>query len=65
MNETPYKLVCFALPPAAFMNWAALREKVPNVLSRCHTKRGMNGTFLRNAAFMIYPQLKLSPFTFH
>ena len=23
--------------------WAALREKVPNVLSRCHTKRRMDG----------------------
>ena len=23
--------------------WAALRKKVPNALSRCHTKRRMDG----------------------
>ncbi len=26
--------------------WAALREKIPNVLSRCHTKRRMDGFLL-------------------
>ncbi len=26
------------------VKWVVLREKVPNVLSRCHTKRRMDGT---------------------
>ncbi len=30
------------LDPQTFIIWAALHEKVPNVLSRCHTKRRMH-----------------------
>ncbi len=28
--------------PTPFVMWAALRKTVPNVLSRCHTKRRLS-----------------------
>ena len=30
-------------PKEPVIIWAALREKVPNIVSRCHTKRRMDG----------------------